>query len=130
MAIKAYGPHIGSQRFSGAQGIGVTAVRVDDGWVGFVGAAGDEGAILATELGGGNPKLGYAFQAIGGTVNIAFSCAMPGTEESIKGFSANAIYWTADVAVAPGTITFINNQLFTYVRLKFVANAELHIVTR
>ena len=129
MTVHVYGPRAGSKRFSGGQGIGIDHVRTDSDWVGIVGQAGDVRVCSAADLFAGHPQLGYAFQAVGGSVKVAFSCANTSLIET-PGFSANSDYWGNEITVAPGSIQLKSDILFSMVRLTFVGTAELYIVTR
>lgn len=127
--MKALGPHGGSTRFSGAQGIGSLYGKVDPAWVGFVGQAGDVEAVSSGDLHSGQVQQGYGLQAIGAPVKVAFSCANP-TLIGEAGTSTNADLWCNEVTVTPGTITFVDNVIFTMLRFTFSADAEIYIVTR
>ena len=128
MTVKLFGAHSGSNRFKGNQGIGVEHLRADAGWVGGVGKAGDVEVVSVGDFHSGAVQQGYAFQAIGGSVKIAFSCINPtrATEANIS----TAPVWGNEITLTAPAITFVGDLGFTLIRITFVGTAELYIVTR
>lgn len=128
MTVKFFGSRAGSNRFSGTQGIGVEHLRTDPAWAGGTGKAGEIACIAVGELHSGELQQGYGFQAIGGSVKIAFSCINT-TRLTEPGISTAAV-WGNEITLTTADITFVDNLVFTAIRVTFVGAATLNIVAR
>ncbi|QBQ74466.1 hypothetical protein BcepSauron_086 [Burkholderia phage BcepSauron] len=136
MAVKLQGNHAPYR--NGVRGIG--AASVPDGVIGWFGATsqadGDVAYVSVSELASNSrlPQLGFAFQAKGGSVKVAFTLSNAGLATDPDPAVQESVVWdTAGELTVPGTgaITMATIPVFSALRLTFAtAGTEFYAAAK